>query len=211
MDRLKKNEIIGIILLLVVIVGAAVFSFRGTNLQGMMREGVRSLKSADADGVAMPAGKDAVNKADLSRIVVTSLSVNPNSYKDCAPDVKGLWYEKYACYMVDHRFVSLSNDGRFNGDKFVTRAEGAKIFTTAFIKNVNWYSGNQTVFVDVKPTDWFYKYVMTLVQKRVIDVGMSAVNLPQGQKQGQYFYPATYLSKDEAMGWAGRIVTSLMR
>jgi|GEM_PF-5357481 len=225
-DKQKQYKIVGLIAFAVVALTVTLISLQGADFQGKLSlkpaagtstlPGIKPLSGEPGGGPysGEPANlKDIITKGEMAKLVVAALKADPSSYGGCATDIKGLWYEKYVCYLVSLNVMGLSPDGKFHGDQLYTRAEGAKIFALAFIKPANWYAGNQLVFKDVTPQDWFYLSVMTLAQKKVLDVEP----LLPGQlkpldtigKKG-LFSPANYLTRKAATIWAQNISTKVL-
>jgi hypothetical protein len=216
----KNYKLYALIALAVVALSAMLITFQGANLQGRLAlkpaaTSVRDLKPLSGEpgpysGEAVP---DAINKAELAKLVAATLNVDTASYKGCAPDVLNQWYEGYACYMVSRKAMSLASDGLFHGEQTMTRAEGAKVFTKAFVKEVNWYSGSQVVFKDVPVTQWYYVYVMTLAQNKVLDVepilAGQILPLEKASKKG-YFLPQNLLGRKAATTWAQKVAANLL-
>jgi hypothetical protein len=230
MDKKKQYKIVALIAFAVIALTATLISLQGADLQGRL-----SLKPAAVtttptsakippdlkpvsgepgpySGEPIPSS-DVITRGELAKLIVATMNADVSSYGGCAPDLTGKWYEKYVCYLVSSKVMSISSDGKFHGELLLNRAEGAKIFTMAFFKPTDWYAGNQVVFKDVPTSQWFYVYVMTLAQKNVLDVEPLLPNQlnPLGTvvKNG-IFSPANYLTKKAATIWAQNISMNVL-
>ncbi len=70
------------------------------------------------------------------------------------------WAQEAIYALTDSGVISKPDDKKFNPSDNVTRAELAKMAAVMF--KVEEYTGNEIIFADVTPDDWYYKYVMAL-------------------------------------------------
>ncbi len=80
------------------------------------------------DGTFQPDGF--INRAEFMKILfVDSVeeSENPDSYKNCFPDVGEQWFAPYVCYGFEQGIVKGYEDGFFHPERTVTKAEALKM------------------------------------------------------------------------------------
>jgi len=219
----KKYTTIAIIAIAVIALSAGLIGFQASSFQGNL-----SLKPSA--GVTIPVGgfkpvsgepgpysgevvTGTINKAELAKLLVATLNVDVSKYKACAPDVIGQWFETYACYMASRNPMWIGSDGLFHGDATFTRADASKFFAVTFVKPADWYTGNQVVFKDVAVNTWYYVYVMTLAQKKVLDVEPILPNqkptIGTTTDKG-LFSPATNMTQKAATIWAQNVKANLL-
>lgn len=84
---------------------------------------------------------------------------NSVPYEDYFLDIQTHWGNKYINRLGYSSVVSGKSNGLFYPDDIITRAEFAKMLSTAFSINT---VADLTFFDDVSRTDWYYKYVTAL-------------------------------------------------
>jgi len=205
--------------LAIAVLAVLVITVQGENLQGYLKLNTTKQTATgnlhpspftNAPGPISiePKPVDAITKGELAKLVVATKKADPSSFKNCAPDVIGKWYEKYVCYLVSEGIMVIASDGKFHGEMTLTRAEGAKVFTLAFFKEADRYAGKAKIFSDVNLTDWYYVFVMTLAQSNVLDV--KAVTTPQITTAKPQFKPQDSLTKKSAVYWAQKITSNVL-
>lgn len=124
-----------------------------------------------SDGTFKPS--QTINRAELMKILVAGQGFDPvSSYSNCFTDVGTDWYAKYVCYAKEQGWVSGYSDGSFKPDQTVNRAEAAKMVMNAYgftQATVESQATSSFMFTDVSSSDWFYGYVMALVDLDVVD------------------------------------------
>jgi len=210
-------------MLAIAVLAVLVITVQGENLQGYLRlNTTKQLATGDLKPAARnlsaeplsiePKPVDAITKGELAKLIVATKNADVSNFKNCAPDVMGKWYEKYACYLVSEGIMVIASDGKFHGEMTLTRAEGAKVFTIAFFKEASRYAGKAKIFSDVNITDWHYVFVMTLAQSNVLDV--KAVLTPQitpGMPTAKpQFRPIDLLTRKSAILWAQKITSNVL-
>ncbi len=225
-DKDKKYQIIGLIALTVVALTVFLVAAQGQVLEGYLRLSAPATSSNIAGQMRgyspepLPYSpeptpvKDPITRAELAKLIVAALNVDASAYKACTPDVVGKWFENYVCYVMAKGIIAAYTDGTFKPNNNVLRAEGAKVFTLAFIPKAQLYAGKMLLFKDVKPADWFYVYVMTLAQKHILDGDpvLSGNTLPNISTQAPNttlktgsFLPSNLLTKTSALVWAQNV------
>lgn len=125
-----------------------------------------------SDGTFKPA--QTINRAELMKILVAGQGIDPdvNTYKNCFSDVTTDWYAKYVCYAHAQGWVDGYSDSSFKPAQTVNRAEAAKMVMNAYgftQATVESQATSSFMFTDVSSSDWFYGYVMALVDLDVVD------------------------------------------
>lgn len=105
-------------------------------------------------------------------------------------DISGHWAEQIIVKWLDAGKINGYEDGTFQPDRNVTRAEFATILSNLVGERE---ASEEPIpqFADVSQDDWFYDNVMKLVERGVIS-------------EGEYFYPNEYITRQDAMSMAGR-------
>src|SRR5262249_8546795 len=89
----------------------------------------------------------------------------PAAYAARFIDMSGNWAEKPVNKLSDRGVIPAEKDGKFKPNDTVTRA----VFASWLVKVLGFDSVKAPAtpsFKDVKPTDWYYKAVETVAQKR---------------------------------------------
>ena len=73
---------------------------------------------------------------------------------------EGAWYATPVNVMAELGIVNGVGDDKFEPNRQITRAE----FTAMAMRFAKVPSGGENIFTDVKPTDWFYSYVVNSIQ-----------------------------------------------
>ena len=73
---------------------------------------------------------------------------------------EGAWYATPVNVMAELGIVDGVGDDKFEPNRQITRAE----FTAMAMRFAKVPSGGENIFTDVKPTDWFYSYVVNSIQ-----------------------------------------------
>jgi plastocyanin len=145
-----------------------------------------------SDGTFKPS--QTINRAELMKILVAGQGVDPdaNAFKNCFSDVTTDWYAKYVCYADAQGWVDGYSDGSFKPEQTVNRAEAAKMVVNAYGFAL---SQTSSAFGDVSGNDWFYGYVMALVDLGVVELDAS-YNPANGMNRGgtaEYIFRAQVL------------------
>jgi hypothetical protein len=101
-----------------------------------------------------------VNRAEMLKILLESagISPDPESYKNCFPDVQEEWFAPYVCYAQEHGMIQGYPDGMFKPGITVNLAEALKMSFYAFDQEFEavegeWYSGFLEVARNYKVAD----------------------------------------------------------
>ncbi len=125
----------------------------------------KNIMSKYSDGFFHPERN--INRAELSKIIITSIYGANHTGANCFPDVKDDWYAPYVCKAKTEDIVSGYDDGTFKPDKNVSIAEALKLVLNAYDMPVNktediWYKPyidyaktNGLVFVFLKSPDTY--------------------------------------------------------
>jgi hypothetical protein len=108
-----------------------------------------------------------VTRAQAAKIIALSLGLNLSNVKDPGfKDVKkGEWYYPYIAAVSSLNIMSGYNKDEFKPNEFLTRAQMAKILTTAFQLGEKTLENNP--FKDVHKEDWYAKYLTALIEKQI--------------------------------------------
>jgi hypothetical protein len=108
-----------------------------------------------------------VTRAQAAKIIALSLGLDLSNVKDPGfKDVKkGEWYYPYIAAVSSRNIMSGYNKNEFRPNEFLTRAQMAKILTTAFQLGEKTLENNP--FKDVHKEDWYAKYLTALIEKQI--------------------------------------------
>lgn len=107
-------------------------------------------------------------------------------------DLKGNWAEEYISWCSEKNIIKGYEDGTFKPSRNITNAEFEVMLSRAIeatpvaIVDVN--------YTDVKPKDWFYAAVRTLVGFKILE------NVGE-------FKPNEFITRDTAFKWMGKVVS----
>ncbi len=120
-----------------------------------------------ADGTFRP--NQTINRAELMKVLVSGQGVEPDAtlYQNCFSDVSNQWFAKYICYAKAQSWVDGYSDGTFRPGSVVNRVEAAKMISEAY--GFAPIESDESIFDDVRPSDWFSGYIQTLNRTGVID------------------------------------------
>jgi len=109
------------------------------------------------DGTYQP--EKALNRAELTKIVLLSLDLPLQEFDECFPDVKAEdWFAKYVCTAKSLGWIKGYDDGTFKGDQTINHAEAMKIMAKAG----EWaLEDGEASFGDVPADEWYTAYVVT--------------------------------------------------
>ena len=79
-------------------------------------------------------------------------------------DVSG-WYEDYVYFLAARDIVNGTGNGKFSPDKNITRAQFVTILANLSGDDISGYKTSS--FVDVKPSDWYFKAVQWAYEKGI--------------------------------------------
>ncbi|MBD3269998.1 hypothetical protein GF376_00565 [Candidatus Peregrinibacteria bacterium] len=109
-----------------------------------------------------------ITRAELVKTVVNAKNQYPLdlNYSNCFDDVGNEWFASSVCFAKEKGWIT-GIDNSFNPNSPLTKAEALKIMLVAFdiksFKNVE-----VPDFQDVPETAWYYPYVATAVQRKII-------------------------------------------
>jgi hypothetical protein len=108
-----------------------------------------------------------VTRAQAAKIIALSLGLDLSNVKDPGfKDVKkGEWYYPYIAAVSSLNIMSGYDKNEFRPNEFLTRAQMAKILTTAFQLGEKTLENNP--FKDVHKEDWYAKYLTALIEKQI--------------------------------------------
>ncbi len=135
------------------------------------------------DGTFQP--ERAINRAELMKILfVDSVeeSENPESYKNCFPDVGEEWFAGYVCYGFEQGVVQGYEDGLFHPERTVTKAEALKMLLLgAEVAVPERASPKKTPYTDLFGASWYTPYVVTAYELGYLEDPAGPFNPDQGQ------------------------------
>jgi len=108
------------------------------------------------DGTFQP--ERALNRAELTKIVIESLDLKLIEFDECFPDVNEEdWFAKYVCTAKGLGWIQGYDDGTFKPEQTINHAEVMKIIALAS----EWeLSNGETSFTDVDASQWYLNYVV---------------------------------------------------
>jgi len=204
----KKVFMVGAGIIVTGLIVALGLSLQGRNLQGYLGPNMgqnqnqppQQNNSKVLTHEARPLTSEAnpinpITRAQLAALIATNLPTAPKpNLKNCFPDTVGNKYESAICGLAKAGLIQGYPDGTFKPTNNVNRAEGAKLFATAFLANKP-YQNTQN-YVDVHSNDWYYTYVIKMVSSKIGDVAPG---------KGSYFHPANLLLLGTAELWITQI------
>ena len=96
---------------------------------------------------------------------------------------------------LSQKGIVSGDDGKFNPNNSITRAEFCTLIVNAFYKNE---IAKGTEFIDVRPDDWFFKYVSILADKGIVN----------GRGNGE-FVPSAFITREDMAVIAQRCAADL--
>ncbi|CAI6061867.1 S-layer homology domain-containing protein [Cohnella sp. JJ-181] len=149
--------------------GAAEAGFKDVSSNDYFYEAVTRLQAShviegNADGTFRP--YDKLTRAQAAKIIVSALGLDTANVTDPGfTDVpKGNFYYAYISALANQGIVE-GYGNKFNPNDTLTRAQMAKMITLAY--NLQPSDPQQLPFADVKPGDWFAKYVGALTENDI--------------------------------------------
>lgn len=126
-----------------------------------------SIINGYSDGSFKP--ENSLNRAELLKILLEGSGKNPDpeTYKNCFPDVKTEWFAKYVCYAKENSWISGYSDGKFKPEKAVSKAEAIKMLLEIF--EINLTTPSENPYNDVDQNEWFAKYVNTAKAEGILE------------------------------------------
>ena len=115
-----------------------------------------------------------VTRAEFATMLCNQFGINASQYANVSIPFKDVkksdWFYKYVAAAYENKLIKGYPDGTFGPQKKVTKAEALTMIDNAGVKYNGW-TLDQTghTFADVKPTDWFYKYIRTAVDHGAVD------------------------------------------
>ena len=102
----------------------------------------------------------AIYTVDNMSFIDELLALIPNTANVTFSDIQGHWAEETITKWKDKGIISGYPDGTFKPDNPVTRAELAKILTTAFdLEDMNENKLTENTYSDVDVNAWYWKYI----------------------------------------------------
>ena len=113
-----------------------------------------------ADGTFRPLNN--INRAELIKLLMSGADLPADAaLNNCFKDVTGdAWYVSWVCTAKQKGWVGGYSDGTFQPEKFVNKAEAAKIISGVLAPAVNEVVLHR--FNDVGEKSWFFPYVNSL-------------------------------------------------
>lgn len=98
-------------------------------------------------------------------LTLTTIPLTISVYADTFVDMADNEFKRYVENLSQEGIVNGDENGMFNPSANVSRAEFSKMLVLAEKYDI---TGN-TSFADVNKSDWFYDYVITLADRRIIN------------------------------------------
>ena len=99
-------------------------------------------------------------------------------------DMKGHWAEQYGTRLLRLGIMNGYEDGTFNLNGTITRAEFTKLLVTLRYGNYREYT--EEVFEDVPKDKWYYSYICTANEEKILE-----------EEEGEKFRPAELITREE--------------
>jgi hypothetical protein len=146
------------------------------------------------DGTYRPG--NAIKRGEAAMIIAAALNLDTDNVTDPGfEDVKtSAWYYGSVAALVEKGILEGYNEKTFNPNGTLKRSEMAKILTKAF--SLKEESFTDKTFTDVKPEQWYSKYIQPLITNNITN-GISANTFGPNEEvtRGQI---ATFVVRSEA-------------
>lgn len=129
-----------------------------------------------------------INRAELLKILIEGqdLMPDPNTYRNCFPDVKTDWYAPYVCYARSMGWVSGYPDGSFKPGNTVNKVEALKILFNVYQEPlVEGTPVAELPYPDLDTSAWYSIYVWKASKLGILQVPVGEIyNGSQGRIRG---------------------------
>jgi hypothetical protein len=128
----------------------------------------KGIISGNPDGSFKPL--ENINRAEIAKLIITAKGGSPeaSAFSNCFPDVNSQWFSPYVCFAKSKNWLNGYPDGTFQPSKNVNKVEALKILLNAFDLTTD--NSGTSSFYDVKPTEWYAKYVHQAQKMNVLEV-----------------------------------------
>jgi len=135
-----------------------------------------------------------INRAELTKLIVAAVAKpNATKYKNCFSDVKEQWFAPYICYAKDQKWLDGYENGAFNPEQKINRAEAIKIvISVLFGKTESEQNTDYKPPLDINNEDWYYEYFNFADKKKLL-----YMQHIRETKNGYYFYPGQNITRKE--------------
>lgn len=113
-----------------------------------------------------------VNRAELMKMVVAGQEIDPNpdTYKNCFPDVTTEWFAKYVCYAKEMGWVDGYPDTTFKPGNAVNKVEAIKIVINSLgFKDLVPESVFGSLFSDVDDDQWYSPFIYVAKEMNMLE------------------------------------------
>ena len=143
------------------------------------------------DGSFKPDGD--INRAELTKMIVAATTdPNPETYKNCFPDVNEDWFAPYVCYAKEKEWVVGYDDGKFKPNNKINRVEAMKIVLEVLFDGIAEEELDDTSVKDVASDLWYSKYFSFADNRSLLDKQHIA------ESEDEYsYYPDYNISRKE--------------
>jgi hypothetical protein len=193
----NKNLIIAIAVIAVVITASVIAGGQGDQFQGFLkRPTVRTVRPYTGTSAAYTSTakktEPTITAAEFVKKIIDKKKINISSYKGCSAKLANTWMEPYVCYL--NAVKKWENIERIDWAAGLNRAEASKALWEIAYSNVPLYSGTNALYPDVSSNQWYYGYIMTLSQLKVVNA-----------TTGGTFKPGDMLTIKDADNWISKI------
>lgn len=110
-----------------------------------------------------------LNRAEQLKVfmLLDGVSPNPDTYKNCFPDVTTEWFAKYVCYAKEKGIVQGYPDATFRPSQLVNKAETLKMLGE--LQNWPFVQSTNTTFEDVPLDAWYAPYVAFAKEQNLLE------------------------------------------
>ncbi len=115
-------------------------------------------------------GSNAINRAELIKILVEAKGEDIGDYSDCFPDVKNEWYAKYVCFAKTKNWVNGYDDGTYKPNNMVNKVEAIKMVVKIFEDNLLDQASFKLPFSDTNDSMWYTKYLSYALDKNLLEL-----------------------------------------
>ncbi len=138
------------------------------------------------DGSFKP--NNTINRAEILKIIVESRGVEPivEKYNNCFEDVKDEWFAPYVCYAKEQGWIEGYTDGTFKPAQVVNKVESLKMLLEIYNVSFDETNVNNTSFLDINTSAWYWKYVSKAYSLGIIEETGSFLIPDAGMTRGSF-------------------------
>ncbi|MBI2453198.1 S-layer homology domain-containing protein [Candidatus Peregrinibacteria bacterium] len=155
------------------------------NIQAIQYLNEKEIVSGYPDGSFKP--EQTVNRAEELKILIEGQGITPDpeTFKNCFPDVKDEWFAKYVCYAKEKEWIEGYPDGTFKPEQTVNKVEAIKMVveTREELKSEIPEVVPEEIYEDTDREAWYAPYVYVAKKKAILEETGSVLKPTEGMKR----------------------------